>query len=69
MENNVINFKKELIPDDLITVSSFAKKYGTSKSFIYKLIDKSSIRRFKCGYFKISEKEALIAIKNLSKVS
>lgn len=69
MKNNVISFEKELIPDDLIVISSYAKKYGTSKSFIYKLIAKGKIKRHKYGYFKISEKEANKVIKELNKVS
>ncbi len=69
MKNNVISFEKELIPDDLIVISSFAKQYGTSKSYIYKLIKKGKIKLYKYGYFKISEKEAHQAIKELSKVS
>ncbi len=61
MKNNVINFIKETIPDDLITISNFAKKYGTSKSYLYKLINKGVIKLYKYGYFKISERQARIA--------
>lgn len=64
MLNNVISFNNSIsqIPDDLITISNFAKKYGTSKSYIYKLLYGRKIKRYKFGYLKISEKETIKAL-------
>lgn len=63
MKNNVINIKRKLVidelPNDLITISKFAAKYGTGKSYIYKLIYKRLVKPYKYGYLKLSESEVL----------
>lgn len=75
MKNNVINIQKrtlkelEDLPEDLMTITNFAKKYGTSKSYIYKLIYKGAIKHYKYGYSKISESETNRVIRKISKVS
>ncbi len=63
--NNVINLHKESkieFPDDLMTFTSFADKHDTSKSYLYKLYYAGKIKRYKKGYWKISEKEVLKAM-------
>lgn len=57
--NNVIKFNKDATPDDLITIKNFAKKYELSVSFLYKLFYKGKIKRYKRGFWKLSEKEVL----------
>lgn len=52
---------KEL-PDDLITVSQFALKYGCDVSYPYKLRDRGKLRLYHFGYYKLSEKEGLEAM-------
>ena len=64
--SNVISFNNKNTrietPDDLMVISEFSKKYGCDKSYLYKLRDKGKIHFFKRGYFKVSEKEALMAM-------
>ena len=66
MQNNVLKFKREFkineLPDDLITISNFAEKYGCSKGLIYKLKNKGRIRLYPIGHFKVSEGETLRAM-------
>lgn len=59
---NVIPIKRETnesTPDDLMTVSAFAKKHGTSVSYIYKLFYEKKIKMYKRGYWKVSESSVL----------
>lgn len=51
-------------PDDLMVISQFSKKYGCDKSYIYKLRDKGKLKLHKRGYFKVSEREALLAMES-----
>lgn len=62
--NNVINLNKSKIeiPNDLMTFKDFADKYGTSLSYLYKLYYAHKLKRYKRGYWKISEKEVLKAM-------
>lgn len=59
--NNVLKFRQRdyELPDDLISISNFAQKYGCSKSLIYKLKNKGRIRLYPIGHYKISECETL----------
>lgn len=66
MINKVVQFKRESkineLPDDLISISNFAEKYGCSKALIYKLKNKGRIRLYPIGHYKVSENEALRAM-------
>jgi hypothetical protein len=65
--NNVITLNRKVTietPDDLMVISQFAKKYGCDKSYLYKLRDKGKLKFFKRGYYKVSEKEALMAMES-----
>ena len=66
MYNNVLKFKREFkiaeLPDDLISISNFAEKYGCSKSLIYKLKNNGKLRLYPIGHYKVSEYEALRAM-------
>lgn len=65
---NIISLKTEkdndTLPEDLITFSACAKKHNTSVSFLYKLFYKGVIKRYKRGYWKISESETKKAMDN-----
>lgn len=58
MKDNVV-FLKEKIPDDLIKIGEFVKKYGCDRSYPYKLRDRGKLKLYKFGTFKISESEAI----------
>ena len=60
--SNIVNINKKVEPKDLITFKEFAQKYGTSKSYLYKLYYAGKIDRHKRGYWKISEVEVLNAM-------
>ena len=60
--SNVLKFKSRELPDDLITISNFAEKYGCSKGLIYKLKNKGRIKLYPIGHYKISECETLKAM-------
>lgn len=64
MKNNVINFSKEPTPEDLMTISKFAKKWDCHKSYLYKLRDRGKIKFYPRGYFKVSEKEVIKAMES-----
>ena len=60
--SNVIKFKKSAVdnlPDDLMKIGEFVKKYKCSESYPYKLRDRGKLTFYKIGSFKISESEAL----------
>lgn len=60
--SNVLKFKSKELPDDLITVSQFAHKYGCHVTYLYKLRDRGKLRLYRFGYYKLSEREALEAM-------
>lgn len=62
MKNNVISFDRDATPKDLMTVKTFAQKWGCDKSYLYKLRDRGKIRLYRRGYLKVSESEALRAM-------
>lgn len=65
MYQNVINFKKNTIPNDLIKINDLAEKYNISYHFLYKwsvLAKKQGIEGITPYYFgalKLSESETL----------
>lgn len=65
---NIVSFenKKASVtsPDDLMVISEFSKKYGCDKSYIYKLRDRGKLKLHKRGYYKVSEREALLAMES-----
>lgn len=63
----VINFKNtpvENIPNDLIKIGEFVKKYGCDRSYPYKLRDRGKLKLYRFGCFKLSESEGLRAMGN-----
>lgn len=59
---NVIQLNRKNTPEDLMSFTEFANKYGTSTSYLYKLVYDGKIQRHKRGYWKISESETLRAM-------
>lgn len=66
MINKVVQFKREFkineLPDDLMLISDFAKKYGCSECYLYKLKYKGKLRLYPIGHYRVSESEALRAM-------
>lgn len=60
--SNVIKFKTspvDSLPDDLMKIGEFVKKYKVDRSYPYKLRDRGKLTLYKIGSFKVSESEAL----------
>lgn len=60
--SKVIKFKKspvDCLPDDLMKIGEFVKKYKCDRSYPYKLRDRGKLTLYKIGSFKVSESEAL----------
>ena len=63
--SNVIKFKTspvDSLPDDLMKIGEFVKKYKVDRSYPYKLRDRGKLTLYKLGCFKLSESEGLKAI-------
>lgn len=60
--SKVIKFKSspvDRLPDDLMKIGEFVKKYKCDKSYPYKLRDRGILTFYKIGSYKLSESEAL----------
>lgn len=60
--SNVVKFKTssvESLPDDLMKIGEFVKKYKCDRSYPYKLRDRGKLTLYKIGSYKVSESEAL----------
>lgn len=58
----VINLKTspvDKLPDDLMKISEFVKKYKCSKPYPYILRNRGKLTFYKIGTFRVSESEAL----------
>lgn len=66
MKNNVIDINKNAIPNDLISFKDFAEKHCMKKGYLYKLYAIGKIKRYKRGIWKISEKEVLSVLDEVS---
>ena len=60
--SNVIKLKPspvDSLPDDLMKIGEFVKKYKVDRSYPYKLRDRGKLTLYKIGSFRVSESEAL----------
>lgn len=60
--SKVIKFKTspvDSLPDDLMKIGEFVKKYKVHRSYPYKLRDRGKLTLYKLGSFRVSESEAL----------
>ena len=60
--SKVIKFKTspvDSLPDDLMKIGEFVKKYKVDMSDPYKLRDRGKLTLYKIGSFRVSESEAL----------
>lgn len=58
--SKVIPLKQPVeIPDDLMKIGVFVKKYGCCRSYPYKLRDRGKLKLYRFGTYKLSESEAL----------
>lgn len=65
--SNVIKLRQsslDCLPDDLMKIGEFVKKYKVDRSYPYKLRDRGKLTLYKLGCFKLSESEGLKAIGN-----
>lgn len=60
--SNVIKLRQssvDSLPDDLMKIGDFVKKYKVDRSYPYKLRDRGKLTLYKIGSFRVSESEAL----------
>lgn len=65
--SNVIKLRQssvDSLPDDLMKIGEFVKKYKCDRSYPYKLRDRGKLTLYKFGSYKVSESEALRVMGN-----